>query len=76
MPTKANTQPDTFEYQREMAGRYEVYLVEPRVRLGHLLGKPGSWCAETPKGFRISCFNTRSDGAKALLSQARNEKRI
>ncbi len=68
--------PHQFEFQREGAGRYEVYLIEPRMRLGHLLGKAGNWCAEDTKGSRVSCFNTRQDGAEALLNQARVEKRL
>lgn len=76
MPDQANTKSDTFEFQREMAGRYEAFLVEPRTRLGMLLGKPGHWLAEDPGGRTISAFNTRSDGARALLNCARIDKRI
>ncbi|OZA27573.1 MAG: hypothetical protein B7X93_08850 [Hydrogenophilales bacterium 17-61-9] len=56
----------SFEFIKEGEGRYEVFLVEPRTRLGLLLGKAGNWCAEDTKGRRISCFNTRKDGASAL----------
>lgn len=60
-----------FDFEKEGDGRYQVYLVEPRTRLGTLLGKAGNWCAEDTKGRRISCFNTRKDGANALLSAHR-----
>lgn len=72
MPDKATPQ---FEYEREGAGRYQVYLAQPRRRLGVLLGKSGNWCAEDTAGKTLSCFNTRSDGAKALLNHAKFEKR-
>lgn len=65
MPDKANPQ---FEFERDGSGRYQVYLVQPRQRLGLVLGKAGHWCAEDTKGKTVSCFNTRTDGAKALLS--------
>lgn len=68
--------PIQFEYQREQTGRYEVFLVEPRTRLGLLLGKPGCWLAEDPSGRLLSGYNTRGDGAKALLNRARLDKRI
>lgn len=57
-----------FEFEREGDGRYVVKLVEQNIRLGLLLGKSGNWCAEDTKGRRISCFNTRKEGAKALLN--------
>ncbi len=76
MPDRANTKHDSFEFRREMAGRYEVFLVEPRTRLGMLLGKPGNWLAEDPSGRTVSAFNTRSDGAHALLNVARLNQRL
>lgn len=62
---------EVFEFEKQGDGRYEVLLAEPRTRLGLVLGKPGNWCAEDTKGNRISCFNTRKDGAKALLNASR-----
>lgn len=74
MPEQANTQSEAFEFRREQAGRYEVYLTSTRTRLGLLLGKPGNWIAEDPSGRVISAYNTRSDGAKALLNVARTKR--
>jgi hypothetical protein len=74
MPDQANTQSEAFEFQREQAGRYEVYLTSPRTRLGLLMGKPGNWLAEDPSGRVISAYNTRTDGAKALLNAARTQR--
>ena len=71
MPLEANTDSHTFEFRREQVGRYEVFLVAPRTRLGLLMGRAGHWLAEDPAGRALSCFNTRSDGAKALLNRAR-----
>ncbi len=55
-----------FEFEKQGEGRYEVFLAEPRTRLGLLLGKAGNWCAEDTKGRRLSCFANRKDGANAL----------
>lgn len=56
-----------FEFYREGEGRYQVFLVSPRMRLGLVLGKPGIWLAENPAGNAIARHNTRKDAAKALL---------
>lgn len=64
-----------FDFEKEGEGRYQVYLVEPRTRLGTLLGKAGSWRAEDTKGRLVSSFNTRKDGAKALLGTYRASHR-
>jgi len=76
MASNIANNPAKFELQREGAGRYEVYLTEPRMRLGHLFGKAGHWHAEDPAGRIISAYNTRGDGAEALLNQARVDKRF
>lgn len=60
-----------FDFKKEGDGRYEVYLEEPRTRLGLVMGKPGDWCAEDTKGKRVSCFNTRKDAAHALYNSHR-----
>lgn len=64
-----------FDFEKTGDGRYDVYLAEPRTRLGLVLGKPGNWCAEDPKGRRVSCFNTRKDAANALLNVQRLVRR-
>ncbi len=65
-----------FDFEKEGDGRYQVYLAEPRVRLGTVLGKAGNWYAEDTKGRCVSCFNTRKDGANALLNTYRISHRI
>lgn len=65
-----------FDFEKQGEGRYEVYLAEPRTRLGQVLGKAGDWCAEDTKGNRVSCFNTRKDAANALLSHRRIMQRV
>jgi len=76
MPTTANTTSYAFAYEREQTGRYAVFLVAPRVRLGLLLGRSGHWLAEDASGRTLTAFNTRGDGAKALLNRARLDKRV
>lgn len=65
-----------FDLEKEGDGRYQVYLAEPRTRLGMVLGKAGNWYAEDTKGCVVSCFNTRKDAANALLSVYRVSHRI
>lgn len=60
-----------FDFEKEGEGRYQVYLVEPRTRLGTLLGKAGSWCAEDTKGRQVSHSDTRKHAAEALLGAHR-----
>lgn len=62
-------------FEREGTGRYQAMLDEPRVRLGLVHGKAGSWYAETPEGSTVSCFNTRADAGKALLNAYRIRRR-
>lgn len=56
-----------FDLEKTGDGRYEVYLVDPRTRLGLVLGKAGDWRAENRNGRQIQgAFGTRKDAAKAL----------
>ncbi len=65
-----------FEFCREGEGRYQVFLVSPRMRLGLVLGKPGIWLAEDPVGNAIARYNTRKDAAKALLQSVLSRENL
>lgn len=56
--------------EKQGAGRYEARVKRGNstLRIGTILGAPGSWHAETPDGRTVSCFNTRADAASALLN--------
>ena len=63
-----------FDFEKTGDGRYEVYLTQPRTRLGLVLGKPGSWAAEDVNGRQLSCFNTRKQAASALLDTLQRKR--
>lgn len=65
-----------FIYDRLVSGMFTVYVAEPRVRIGVVSGRSGSWLAETPAGWAISRYRTRRDAALALFNQARIERRV
>ena len=57
-----------FVFEREGDGRYQVYLRNPRLRLGMVDGRPGYWIAVTPDGGGILArWRTRVDAAAILL---------
>lgn len=66
--------------ERQGAGRYEARVkVGAGVRrIGTILGRSGSWHAETPDGNSVSCFNTRADAVAALINAAglRSDRRM
>lgn len=58
--------------ERQGAGRYEarVMVGGSERRIGTILGRAGSWRAETADGRAVSCFNTRADAVAALINAA------
>ena len=58
----------TFLFEREFQGRYQVYMENPRIRLGHVFGQSGDWLAHEPNGKTGPRFANRRDAAKYLLT--------
>lgn len=59
-----------FDFEKTGDGRYDVYLADPRKRLGVVLGKAGEWHAETSRGCQLpGSFGSRKDAANALFAR-------
>ena len=59
----------TLVFEAQGEGRYLVYQVHPRLRIGLVLGRSGYWLAESLAGEVLGHRKTRKEAASLLTAE-------